>query len=329
MKVLVTGSEGSLMQAVIPKLIDQGHEVVGVDNLVRYGERLGHAGENYTFVRGDLTDRDFVNVLMREHKPDYVIQAAARIYGIGGFNKYCADILGEDITLHNNILKSAVNNGVERVVYVSSSMVYEKCIQDTNFPVSEDMPFENIAPVTDYGLSKFTGEKLSMAFSKQYSMDYTIWRPFNIITPYERSEGEIGTSHVFADYIKNIVVNKMTTLPIIGDGLQVRCFTWIDDVASAIANSSFDEMTRNEIFNLANPEPVTMKHLANVIHQEAMEMGLIQPSNLDFKTVRKYNDDVLVRVPDTSKADLYFGWAAKRSLRESVRECLKGIANEL
>ena len=329
MKVLVTGSEGSLMQAVIPKLIDQEYEVVGVDNLVRYGERLGHAGENYTFVKGDLTDRDFVSVLMREHKPHLIIQAAARIYGIGGFNRYCADILGEDITLHNNILKSAIDNGVERVAYISSSMVYEKCVQDVNVPVTEDMPFENIAPFTDYGLSKFTGERLSMAFSKQYGLEYTIWRPFNIITPYERSEGEIGTSHVFADFIKNIVLNKFTTLPIIGDGSQIRCFTWIDDVADAIAYHSFDEMTRNEIFNLGNPEPIRMTKLAEIIHEEAMEMGLIQPSTLDFKTVRKYNDDVLVRIPNVNKADLYFGWRAERSVRDSVRECLRGIANEL
>ena len=93
MKVLVCGSEGSLMQAVIPKLLRDKHAVYGVDNLCRYGGRLGIAGEDYEFRKADLTDRPSVNALVKSIQPDLIIQAAARIYGVGGFNKYCADIL--------------------------------------------------------------------------------------------------------------------------------------------------------------------------------------------------------------------------------------------
>ena len=132
-KVLVCGSEGSLMQAVIPKLMKNGHQVLGVDNLSRYG-RMG-INENalgYEFSRGDLVDRDFVYAVFKQFQPDYVIQAAARIYGVGGFNKYCADILGEDLTLHNNVLKAAVFAKTKRVIYISSSMVYENYPQFIN-----------------------------------------------------------------------------------------------------------------------------------------------------------------------------------------------------
>lgn len=324
MKILVCGSEGSLMQAVIPKLIAQGHEVIGLDNLVRYGDRPGHAKVDYEFVRMDLTDRDEVDNIFYAVKPDYVIQAAARIYGVGGFNKYCADILGEDITLHNNVLRAAADpvNNVKRVVYISSSMVYENCPQDINEPVFEAMVDRFPAPYTEYGLSKFAGERLSIAFAKQYGVDYTIWRPFNIITPYEKvNNQDLGVSHVFADFIENIVVKKMNPLPIIGDGSQVRCFTWIDEVADAIATHSFGDATKNEIYNLGNPEPITMKQLAEIIYKEA---GL--DGELKFETVANYKNDVMVRIPNVNKAKQFLNWEAKKKVTESIRECLTQFA---
>lgn len=328
-KILVTGSEGSLMQAVIPKLLNGGNRVVGVDNLIRYGERLGYSGGGYKFVKADLVDPILVEELFRNEKPDFVIQAAARIYGVGGFNNYCADILGEDVALHNNVLKAAVKHNVQRVIYISSSMVYENCPQDKNRAVDEDMPDNYPAPLTDYGLSKFTGERLTKAFAKQYGLDYTIWRPFNIITPYERSEGEIGTSHVFADYIKNIVVEKLNPLPIIGDGTQIRCFTWIHEVADAIAKHSFSDTTRNDIFNLGNPEPITMIELAGIIHDVAVELNLLSSRSLSFNKVADYENDVQVRIPDASKAEKILNWKAQQKIRASVLNCLKAIEASL
>lgn len=323
MKILVTGSEGSLMQSVIPKLIANGHQIIGVDNLVRYGERPGHAKVDYEFHRIDLTDRSEVDELFHAVKPDYVIQAAARIYGIGGFNSYCADILGEDITLHNNVLRAAVENKTKRVVYISSSMVYENCIQDINIPVTEDMPDTAQAPYTEYGLSKFTGERLSIAFKKQYGLDYTIWRPFNIITPYEKvTTQEIGISHVFADFINNIVFEQMNPLPIIGDGEQIRCFTWIEEVAQAIADFSFAEKSKNEIFNLGNPEPISMKDLAKIIHRKAQELTLLPEGELQFETKANYKNDVIVRLPDVSKAKNVLGWTANQKVEGSIKQCL-------
>jgi nucleoside-diphosphate-sugar epimerase len=324
MKVLVCGSEGSLMQAVIPKLIEKGHEVVGVDNLVRYGERLGHAGNDYEFLYGDLCDPSFVNRTFENIKPDYVIQAAARIYGILGFNLHCADILGENTSLHTNVLKASVANKVKRVVYISSSMVYESCPNSIDEPLTEDAPEKNPMPITSYGQSKYVGEKLSEAYFTQYGLEYTIWRPFNIITPYEKSEyDDIGFSHVFSDYIKNLVAEKMNPLPIIGDGTQVRCFTWIDDVAQAIVDWSFEEKTKNDIFNLSNPEPIMVAGLARLIHQKASEIGLLAPIELKFETVKDIPNDVMVRIPSNEKAKQVLGFESNHKVEESIVKCLK------
>jgi UDP-glucose 4-epimerase len=308
------------MQAVIPLLLENGHSVKGVDNFARYGEI--DRDRDYEFVRGDLTDTDFVEKVVKGS--DAVIQAAALIYGVGGFHKYPADILSKDITLHQNILHSMVRNDVKRIVYISSSMVYERC---RTHPSREEDVDESLIPSTDYGLSKLVGERLTKAFHRQYGINYVIWRPFNIITPHEKGESELGTSHVFADYIKNIVVEKRSLLPIIGDGEQIRCFTWIGDVARGITEFSFDPRAENQTFNLGNPEPITMKDLANLIYSSAQIHGLISGNGgLSFETKMSFEDDVRTRIPDVSKAKNVLGWEPTLKAADSVAGCIAAMA---
>jgi nucleoside-diphosphate-sugar epimerase len=329
MRVLVTGSEGSLMQAVIPLLLKKNYVVYGVDNLARYGERLGIAGTDYQFIKCDLTDRHNVDNLVEQVKPDYIIQAAATIYGVGGFNKYCGEMY-KDIALHDNVLRAAVAHNVKKVVYISSSMVYENCPQQIGHPVSEDIIDNYPAPYTDYGLSKFVGERVTKAYLKQHGLKYTIWRPFNIITPYEKSESEeVGISHVFADYIKNIVVEKKHPLPILGDGYQVRCFTWIDEVAHAIAEYSFLDKTDNEVYNLGNPEPISMRVLAEkIVDIAANEYKLFPHFHILYDTIGNYENDVRVRIPNVDKAKDDLGWEATMKTDDSIRLCLKHVAGK-
>ena len=306
-KILVTGSEGSLMQYVIPVLQTNGFEVVGVDNFARYGEISRE--RSYEFIQGDLTNKEFVNDIMINI--DGVVQAAALIYGVGGFHKYPADILSKDIVLHQNILWSMVENKIEKIAYISSSMVYER---SEKHPCTEHDAFDAKIPNTDYGLSKLTGERLCIAFAKQFGIKYTIWRPFNIITPHEKGEGEQGISHVFADFIKNLVIDKKNPLPIFGDGEQIRCFSWIEDIANAIGNFSFDNKSNNQIYNIGNPEPISMKDLAKLIYQGKNE--------LKFITTKDFQDDVKIRIPDITKAKKDFGFEPTIKVKEAVKICL-------
>jgi len=310
MKILVTGSEGSLMQFVIPVLQENGHEIVGVDNFIRYGEI--ERERNYEFIRGDLTDKDFVDNVVKD--VDGVIQAAALIYGVGGFNKYPADILSKDVVLHQNILWSMVKHNVKKIAYISSSMVYERC---QSHPSKEEDAFESLIPSTDYGLSKVVGEKMCRAFARQYDIKYVVWRPFNIITPYEIAENEQGLSHVFADFIKNIVVEKKNPLPIFGDGEQIRCFTWIEDVASMIGKWSFEDKTDNESYNIGNPEPISMKELAKLIYRGNDE--------LKFETIKDFKDDVKIRIPDITKVGRELNFKPTIKIKEAVDLCLQEL----
>src|SRR5579859_3668865 len=129
MKVLVTGSEGSLMQAVIPKLVAKGHEVFGVDNLHKkiksyedlhiikqYKNRAKEKG--YQFHHDDICDPSSMrNIFTNLNGIDIVFQGAARIYGVGGFHKYPADILSYDVHAHSNVLQIAKEYGT-KVVFI-------------------------------------------------------------------------------------------------------------------------------------------------------------------------------------------------------------------
>lgn len=322
MDVLVTGSEGSLMQWTVKHLLDDGHDIVGVDNHARYDE-YGHTRvvdpERYEFIKADLTDLGTVESLTTD--VDLVINAAALIYGVKGFHEYPADILSNDVTVHRNILEAAKANNVEGVAYISSSMVYE---QDAP-PHHEDNVWSSTIPSTDYGLSKVVGERLSRAFSEQYGIDYTIWRPFNIITPYEKSEQESGISHVFADFLRKILIEKQNPMEIFGSGEQVRCFTWIDDVAEAIAEQSTVDAPRNEAYNLANPEPITMKELARKIFAKGKARGMISGDELQFDHVEIYDDDVKERVPSVEKARTDFGWDPEVKLNDALDRCISNL----
>ena len=319
MKVLVTGSEGSLMQAVIPMLIARGHEVVGVDSFFRYGRV--ERPRAYRLIEGDLANDAFVRSMLAEDF-EAIIQGAARIFGVSGFHAYPADILARDVTLHQNILWAAKDStSLKRLVYISSSMVYERC---ESVPSREEEVDDMRIPFTDYGLSKLVGERLSRAFQRQYRIPFTIWRPFNIITPFEQAEKEPGFSHVFADFIDRLIVQKQNPLRVIGDGKQIRCFTWIEDVARAIADFSFDERTVNETFNLGNPEPTTMLELAQRIFEAAQQKGAIpQDQQLRFEHLPGFADDVRTRVPSVDKAAKILGWQPTVKTRESVVRCVE------
>jgi nucleoside-diphosphate-sugar epimerase len=329
-KVVVFGSEGSLMQSVIPKLLAAGHEVVGIDNLFRYKERRKSATMMpYLYLNADLSQPyDNNTTLFHVTTADYIIQAAARIFGVGGFNAFEADILSYDVNIQHNLLSTlAFSTGKPHphVVYISSSMVYETC-PNVDGGVFEEQVEDFPAPKTAYGLSKYVGERMLKHYHKQYGIPYTIWRPFNIITPHEPADkSEIGVSHVFADFIENIVIQKKNPVPIIGDGGQIRCFTWIEDVARGIANNLDSLAVLNETYNLGNHEPFMMVNLAHIIQESAILHGLLPKDSLPlkFETVKTFKDDVRIRVPNVEKALNVLNWKPTKNTYQSVDECIK------
>jgi nucleoside-diphosphate-sugar epimerase len=319
MKIVVTGSEGSLMQSLIPKLLSEGHTIVGIDNLYRWGTKSESAGKNYEFHQQDLLDQEAVIRLTND--ADVVIHAAAKIYGVLGLLHYRADILGDDTSVCRNVLLACRHNNISRIVYMSSSMVYDSCIQDMNVPLVETMTETCALPKTDYGLGKLVCERMVEAFHQQYGIDYTVWRPFNIVSPHEQSMKEIGFSHVLPDFVNHVMIKKMNPIPIIGNGEQVRCFTWIDDVSDIMLQHSFSDKSKNQIFNVCNVEPTSMKDAARMIYSLLGN----DPAELQFQTSTDYVHDVKIRVPSVDKLQTILGPFDFVSTKESIRRCVQHI----
>lgn len=305
------------MSAAIPLLVGEGHEVVGVDTCAKWG--ASNRSRNYEFRRGDCSDEIFLRPLIKG--AGGVIQAAATLFGVVGFHRRAADILSNDPAAHRAVLRLSAEAGVQRVVYMSSSMVYERVAKE---PYEEDDVENAPIPATDYGLSKIIGERLSKAYFQQYGLPYTIWRPFNVVDPEEEGSDDPGVSHVFADLVHRIVGRQQNPLEVLGDGYQVRSFVHVGEVAAAIARFSFAPNTANEVFNLGRDECVTVRELANVIHQLACEQKLLShPEPLQFLTRPVPDTDVKRRVGCFAKASRQLGWTSRVPLRDSLGECIE------
>lgn len=320
MKILICGSEGRLMSAVIPHLIQAGHELTGVDTC----EKWGHADtrRGYYFVRGNCADPVLMGSLMKG--VEGVIQAAATLAGVVGFHRRPADILANDVTAHAVTLQAARAAGAKRVVFISSSMVYERCSPGPLEESLEDLPL----PQTDYGLSKLMGERLSRAFAQQCGLPFTIWRPFNIIDPSECGSDDAGVSHVFADFIHRLVIRQQNPLHILGDGRQVRSFLHIREAGEAIGRFSFEPSTLNETMNLGSPEMVTMRQLAERIYNKASERHMIEHAGpLTIQPTPVFKTDVKQRVGSFEKIKGQLGWRVQVTLDQALDECLDLISS--
>jgi nucleoside-diphosphate-sugar epimerase len=317
MKILITGSEGSLAQMVIPRLLAEGHTLVGVDNFARYGQIQRE--RKYEFIAGDLCDTATVKQLYAAHRFDCIYHFAALVYGVVGFHKKPADIIADNNLTTINLLKYG-HERVKKVVYLSSSMVYET---SHSYPHKEEETDTLPVMRTAYGLSKYIGERVVQSFQQQFGISYVIWRPFNIITPFEKPEEE-GFSHVFSDMIEKILVRKLSPVPVLGDGEQIRCFTNISDVADVIARFSLRSEVDNQAVNVGNPEPVTVKELAAKIVTLGKKLGLLDPNyKLSFEHQPVYADDVKKRIPDVSKLKRLFNWEAHTRVDQSLEQCVR------
>jgi len=317
MKILITGSEGSLAQIMIPYLLEAGHDVYGFDNFSRYGHI--ERERNYQFRQTDLCDTRSVKSIFAEQRFDAVFHLAALVYGVIGFHKKPADIIADNNLITINLLKFG-HTRIGKFIYLSSSMVYE---QSDALPHKEEDADLSRVMSTSYGLSKYIGERIVRSFYEQYGIRYVIWRPFNIITPFETPEEE-GFSHVFSDMVDKILSQKQNPIDVLGDGEQIRCFTNIYDVADAIVRFSLDKKAENSIFNIGNPEPISVKELARKIVDIGKEYQILDHDyTIHFRPRPIYKDDVKRRIPDVSKMSRTFDWHAGIKVDQSLRMYMK------
>jgi nucleoside-diphosphate-sugar epimerase len=317
MKLLVCGSEGRILSKTIPLLLAAGHEVIGVDTCRKWGAPSDR--RDYRLVVADCSDPAVLRPLLCGIEG--VIQGVATLYGVIGFHDRASDILMNDIAAHQTTVRLAAEAGVGRVVFLSSSIVYEGAPRE---PHREEDTDDAAIPRTDYGISKLVNERISQTFARDRNLPCTIWRPFNVIDPEEQAAETAGYSHVFADLLDRIVCGRQNPLDILGDGRQIRSFLHIREAAEAIAQFSFDPRTHNQIYNLGRDEPVTMEELARRIYRKAVDRRIIPHAGLlRFRPVPVVKTDVKRRVGSFEKMARELNWHSSISLDQSLDECLE------
>jgi nucleoside-diphosphate-sugar epimerase len=306
--IVVTGGCGFIGSEVVRQLLGKGYAVRVVDNMSKPSSRVPDGVE---FVRGDLADPAVARESFRGAR--VCINLAARIGGIGYFHKLPATILSENNQIYSSTFEAAVEHRFERMIFVSSSMVFESA---TQFPSRENELLQLPPPFTAYGFSKLIGEWYCRAFWDQHRLRYTICRPFNAIGPEEEAGEKVGDAHVIPDLVKK-VTSRQHPLELLGDGRQTRCFTHVRDIARGIVMAMESEAAVNEDFNLGTSEEVTMIDLARRI-QELCDPG--RP--FDVKYVEGFPSDIRRRVPDGSKAKRILGWKPEINFDTGLRECI-------
>jgi nucleoside-diphosphate-sugar epimerase len=314
--ILITGSEGNIGTYLINHIKKTKPDFKLIR--VKLREREDEPEREGDIYIGDLTDKSFVDKIFRENKIDYVIHGAARLYGVAGFNKDVYGLFSNDIKCLLNVLDNS--KSVKKFVYFSSSMVYES---SEKVPFTEELTDEIHPPKSSYGLTKYFGEKAVKFFNQQFGVTYTIWRPFNVVSPLESHEREGG--HVFVDFYKRIFIDKLSKIEIYGTGKQVRCFTWVEDVVSAMGDFLTDERTDNQIFNIGSSEPKSMIELEEIMLEIGKEKNIL-PKNYNPEIItgeKFFGVDIQLRVPSTEKINKILGWECKTNFKSCFEKFIE------
>lgn len=335
MKILVTGSAGFIAGYLVEDLLRNGHEVVGLDDFSKYGpiERsyLDHPG--FREVTGDAKDVGLVSSLLEGC--DHFVAGAAIIGGISLFHARAYDLLAENERITAAAFDAAIQareaGRLKKITVVSSSMVFESA---TVFPTPEGHQAECPPPQSTYGFQKLATEYFAKGAFQQYGLPYTIVRPFNCIGVGEKralydkevlsGNVKLAMSHVVPDLVQKVVKGQ-DPLHILGDGQQVRCYTYGGDLARGIRMTIESESATNEDFNLSTPVATTVLELAQAIWRKVKGPGV--PLNVVSDPPFTY--DVQQRVPDVAKATRVLGFEATTTLDEALDEIIPWVKAQI
>ena len=334
-KVVVTGSAGFIGGYVVQELLDRGHHVIGVDNFSKYGETEHDFNKNkkFEFVKGDVQDLDLMESVLTE--ADHLIAGAAMIGGISYFHTYAYDLLATNERIIATTCDAAIRvfpkGKLKKVTYLSSSMVFEST---DHWPSIEGDERKVPPPLSSYGFQKLAVEYFARAAWDQYRIPYTILRPFNCVGIGERrAKGNVeiksgnvslAMSHVVPDLVQKILKGQ-NPLQILGDGSQLRCYTYGGDLAKGIVLAMESEAALNEDFNLSTKKETSVIELAETIWRKIH--GAEKQFKFNFEEGFVY--DVKKRIPSVEKAKRVLDFEAKTTLDEMLDEVIPWISQAI
>jgi nucleoside-diphosphate-sugar epimerase len=330
-KVLVTGSAGFIGGYVVEALLERGHSVVGIDNYSKYGPltKSYDSDSRYEFHEGDVRDVGTLSRLLEQC--DHLIAGAALIGGISYFHSYAYDLLANNERIIASTCDAAIEahraGRLKKVTYLSSSMVFEST---DRWPSVEGDERKIPPPLSSYGFQKLSVEYFAKAAWDQYKLPYTIVRPFNCVGVGEaRALGEVevksgnvtlAMSHVVPDLVQKIVKGQ-DPLHILGNGEQIRHYTYGGDLARGIVTCMEHPNALNEDFNISTSTSTSVLELAQIIWKKFY--GTSRPFNYVSDTA--YEHDVQRRIPSVDKARRVLGISCDTTLDKMLDEVIPWV----
>lgn len=329
-RILVTGSAGFIGYYLSKKILEEikGVRVIGFDSVNDYYDvslkewRLEQLSkyDNFTFIRGNLADKELVNKVFADYKPSVVVNLAAQAgvrYSIDHPDVYIeSNLIG-----FYNILEACRYNPVEHLVYASSSSVYGG---NKKVPFSTDDKVDN--PVSLYAATKKSNELLAHCYSKLYNIPSTGLRFFTVYGPAGRPD------MAYFGFTNKLINNEI--IKIFNYGNCKRDFTYVDDIVEGIIRvmQGAPEQKKGEdglpippyaVYNIGNSNPENLLDFVQILQEELIKAGVL-PEDYDFEShkelVPMQPGDVPITYADTSALEKDYGFKPSTSLREGLRK---------
>ena len=294
-KIYIAGHKGMVGSAIWRTLIDKGFtNLIGVSS-----KEL------------DLRNQQAVRDFIAKEKPQVIIDAAARVGGILANNDYPYQFIMENMQIQNNLIDSALQNNIEKFIFLGSSCIYPKLAPQ---PLKEDyLLTDTLEPTNEwYAIAKITGVKTCQAIRNQFGKDYVSLMPTNLYGTHDNFD--LNTSHVLPAMIRKFheaKENNHAPVTLWGSGTPMREFLFVDDMAQAVV-FALENKLPDYLYNVGTGEDLTIKHLAETIQEITGHQGeIIWDSTKPDGTPRKLMDV-------TKMHDL--GWKHKIELQEGIQK---------
>lgn len=336
MKILITGAAGFIGAFLCKKLLETtNYIIIGIDNLNDYYDvslkesrlDLLKPFDNFNFIKGDISNKAFVDNLFKEHTFDIVVNLAAQAgvrYSIDHPDVY----INSNIIGFYNILEACRYHPVQHLVYASSSSVYGG---NTKVPFSIDDKVDN--PVSLYAATKKSNELLAHAYSKLYNIPTTGLRFFTVYGPMGRPD------MAYFSFTNKLI--KGETIEIFNYGNCKRDFTYIDDIVEGVArviNKAPEKKDGEDglpippykLYNIGNNHPENLLDFVQILSEELVRAGVL-PKDFDFESHKKLvpmqKGDVPITYADTSDLEKDFGYKPSTPLRTGLRKFAEWYKN--
>ena len=295
MTIFVAGHRGMVGSAVVRRLQRAGFENI----LIRTRQEL------------DLMDSAVVRGFFESERPDYVVDAAARVGGIAANFEKPVEFLIENLTIQNNVIQAAADFGVTKLLFLGSSCIYPKLAPQ---PLTEDALLTGLLEPTNdaYAIAKIAGIKLCQAYAREYGKNFISGMPTNLYGPNDNFD--LQTSHVLPALIRKVHEAKRDRaqeVAVWGSGTPRREFLHVDDLADACF-FLLENYDSPEIVNIGCGEDVSIRELAETVCEVlGFEGALVFDSSKPDGTPRK-----LMNVGRL----LALGWKPRIGLKDGIHD---------